>query len=203
MVSIPIDIWTTAYTDLLRVQRILVTRDPVWIGVTMDVSSTRTYLMLDHIWIFISGYGEQYMRCPSFNWSLPVGLDRRILYGSHRTLSIMAIMAPDNGVFRFSTLRTGMRSFAYGWSSHHWSSIMKRWQPWCSDMNHVGIISSGCLSDIASMTAIWRRLVDTYPSCWALYHVIICTRTCLQILRMDRLFGGYCCHSPNVSFITL
>ena len=80
----------------------------------MDVSSTRAYLMLDHIWIFISGYVEQYVRCPSFNWSLPLGLDRRILYGSHRTLSIMAIMAPDNGVFRFSTLRTGMCSFAYG-----------------------------------------------------------------------------------------
>ena len=28
------------------------------IGVVMDVSSTRAYLMLDHIWIFISGYGN-------------------------------------------------------------------------------------------------------------------------------------------------
>ena len=102
-----------------------------------------------HQWLW-----EQYVWCPSFNWSLPVGLDRRILYGSHRTLSIMAIMAPDNGVFRFSTLRTGMRSFAYGMefpsviiNHEKMAAMVFRYEP-------CGIISSGCLSDIVSMAAI-------------------------------------------------
>ena len=172
MVSIPIDIWTTVYTDPLRVQRILSH------AILFESELRWTWVpprhpMSDLIWIFISGYGGRYVRCPSFNWSLPLGLDRRILYGSHRTLSIMVIMAPDNGVFRFSTLRTGMRSFAYGMefpsviiNHEKMAAMVFRYEP-------CGIISSGCLSDIASMTAIWRRLVDTYPSCWALYHVII------------------------------
>ena len=180
-----------------------VTRDPVWIGVTMDVSSTRAYLMLDHIWIFISGYVEQYVRCPSFNWSLPLGLDRRILYGSHRTLSIMAIMAPDNGVFRFSTLRTGMCSFAYG-------------------MEFLSVIINH--EKMAAMTFRHEPCVDHLirVSFWYciygcnLAEVGWCIPFLLSFVSRNNLYpnlspdtsngtviGGYCCHSPNVSFITI
>ena len=154
MVSIPIDIWTTAYTDPLRVQRILITRDPVWIGVTMDVSSTRAYLMLDHIWIFTSGYENS--MCDVHLSTDPY---RSVLIGESCTVVIEhfqswrswpPIMVSSDSV----PLGQGCVPLHMGWSSHQWSSIMKRWQPWRSDMNHVGIISSGCLSDIVSMTVI-------------------------------------------------
>ena len=153
MVSIPIDIWTTAYTDPLRVQRFLshaILYNRSYNGREFHQGTSH----VDHIWIFISGYGNS--MCDIHLSTDPY---RSVLIGESCTVVIehfqswrswLPIMVSSDSV----PFGQGCVPLHMGWSFLQWSSIMKRWQPWRSDMNHVGIISSGCLSDIASMTAI-------------------------------------------------
>ena len=150
----PIDIWTTAYTDPLRVQRILSH------AILFESELRWTWVPPGHIPCWITfGYSSVVMW--NSMWDVHPSTDpyRSVLIGESCTVVIehfqswrswpLIMVSSDSVPFGQGCVPLHM-----GWSFLQWSSIMKRWQPWRSDMNHVWIISSVCLSDIVSMAAI-------------------------------------------------
>ena len=143
MVSILIDIWTTAYTDPLRVQRILSH------AILFESELRWTWFPPGHIPCWITfGYSSVVMWNSMWDIHLSTDPYRSVLIGESCTVVIehfqswrswLPIMVSSDSV----PFGQGCVPLHMGWSSHQWSSIMKRWQPWCSDMNHVGSSHQG------------------------------------------------------------